>query len=184
MVGTRITKKIQEKSNLVGKIIASDYYIHRTYINRIERELLSLYKLARQELSPEQDRDWNILKINKRDKKVSFLEYPNFDTEAHPELKQSISINLSKSTPIARITKGRGYILHRKELFIEKDYPYHTKFHELTKKEESLGLLDTKIVFKGKKLGTVMGRKKIWEEWLSYNHVKILNHEILKLDEN
>ncbi|MFX1284758.1 MAG: hypothetical protein ACFFB5_13950 [Promethearchaeota archaeon] len=163
---------------MVGKRIASDYYVHRKYVNKIQKELFILYELAKLELSPEQEKSWNILKVNKREKRVSFLEYPKFDIDAHPELKHSISVNLSKSPPIIRITRGRGYILHRKELFIDKDYPLYAKFHELTKKEEEFGLLDAKIVFKGKKLGTLMGRKKIWEEWLSYNNIKILDHEI------
>lgn len=169
---------------MVGKKIVSDYYVHRNYVDRIKRELFSLYELARSELSSRQDQEWNILKVNKRERKVSFLEYPNYDTEAHPELRQSISVNLSESPPIIRITKGRGYILHRKELFIDEDYPYYRKFQDFTKKEEAYDLLDTKTVFKGKKLGTIMGRKEAWEEWLAFNKIKIVNHEILNLGEN
>ncbi len=168
---------------LVGKKVAGDYYIHRKYMNKLGGDCNFLYNVAREKLSFEQDRVWNLLKINQRNKKVSFLVYPNFDTEAHPKLKQSISINLSVSPPTIRIIKGGGQILHRKELFVGKDYLHYVKFAELTNREEELGLLQKDSFFKGKKLSTTMGRKEVWEEWLNFNNVKITDHEVKKLDD-
>ncbi len=171
---------IKEIEKLVGKRIAGDYYIHRMYVSKLSDETNSLFVSAKKKLSSEQDRNWNIVKINLRKKRVSFLVYPSFDIEAHPELEMSISINLSVSPPSVRETKGRGFILHRKELFVNTDYNHYSLFAEFTKNEEKLGLLDSKALFKGEKLGTIMGRKHIWEEWLKFKGVKIKDHYIIR----
>ncbi len=169
---------------VVGKRVADDFYVHRSYIDTLEEELRNLYEISRRILNPAQKDQWNLVKINLRKKRVSFLHYPQFDEKGHPELKQSISINLSISPPTVRIIKGGGQILHRKELFVDKDYKYYLRFAELTSNEEELGLLNNETFFKGKKLGTIMGRKVVWEEWLRFNRVNIKDHKVIKTANN
>jgi len=173
-----------EVKTVVGKSVAGDFYVHRNCIDGLEDELRNLYEVSRLILTPVQKDQWNLVKINLRKKRVSFLHYPQFDLKGHPELKQSISINLSVSPPTVRVIKGGGQILHRKELFVDKDYKYYLKFVELTKKEEELGLLNKNTLFKGKKFGTIMGRKMVWEEWLRFNRVTIKDHKVVKTANN
>lgn len=142
-------------------------------------DLESLVREAIDYLTEVQKKRWNIVKICFKYKRVSFLTYPSFDLDAHPELEESICINLAANPPKIRSIRGGGKILHRKELFMDKDYPDYHEFLELTEKEEKIGLLDRNAFFKGKKLKNIMGQKQIWEEWLEFNKIKIVKHKLV-----
>lgn len=169
------------RKTLVGKKIGNAIYIHKRYINQLDSELKVLYKEAEAQISPYAEKKWNLIKINKIKKCVSFLNYPRFDLDAHPELEYYIHIKLDLYNPRSRIVKGGGKILHRKELFIGKDYPLYDKFSKLTIEEEKLGLLEINTIFRGHKLGRIMGQRGIWEEWLESNRVSIIDHKLTKI---
>jgi len=166
---------------LVGKKVAGDLYLHKNYLFLLGEDYRSLVNEMENEINSLKE-DWNLIKINIHKRRISLLYYPTFDIDAHPILKRSTSINLSSHQPVIKLIKGGNRILHRKELFVDCDYPQFEKFLKLTKEEEKLGLLDTQVLFQGKKLGTIMGNKRIWEEWLKHNNVRIEDHSVVQLD--
>ncbi len=62
-------------------------------------------------------------------------------------------------------------ILHRKETFVTPDYPYYQRFAELTRCEESLGLLDNP-----QRIGTQQG----WLKRLQDYGVEIQDHQVIR----
>jgi DNA phosphorothioation-associated putative methyltransferase len=81
---------------------------------------------------------------HRRSGKVSYLVYPDFETDPHPSLPRSIKRNLRSreidSTDYAR--SANPPILHRKETFLPPDHPLRSKFERLTRQEERAGLLE------------------------------------------
>ena len=51
-------------------------------------------------------------------------------------------MDLGLLSPHVASHKGGNRIYHRKELFVDFDYPYYSTIKELTKHEEERGLLD------------------------------------------
>ncbi len=86
----------------------------------------------------------NLIKLHRHSGKVSYLVYPDFETDPHPALLRSIKLNL-RSREIESIDYARSEnppILHRKETFLPPDHPLRSKFERLTRQEERAGLLD------------------------------------------
>ena len=83
----------------------------------------------------------NIIKLYRRESKVSYLSYPDFDRDPHPGLHKSVNVCLR----VVQRSGARHYddnrpILHRKELFVAPSYPRRATFARLTAQEERHGL--------------------------------------------
>jgi DNA phosphorothioation-associated putative methyltransferase len=112
-----------------------------------------------------------LIKFSHATAQVVYLFYPDFDQEAHPALQSSIQIDL-----ITLIAKERDYsktdnppILHRKETFVNADYPDYDHFVWLTKQEEVLGLLDN---------AQGIGLRNAWEQRLRSRNLVIHGHAL------
>lgn len=166
-----IIEKACSNSN-VGKLLPDALYIHRDcmeYLHFVLRIFIGCANVLAGELS-----DSNVIKINRREKKISFLTYPDFDAVAHPALSQSIQVNL-----VRRSVETYNYsdsnnppILHRKDLFVDPGYPNKDKFVRLTAAEEEAGLLEN---------ATKIGNRLQWEEHLRKMGYFIQGHTLKKL---
>lgn len=115
---------------------------------------------------------FTIIKFNYEQPKISYLFYPDFDTDPHPALHHSIQVDLK-----AQIAQHRDYpnspnppILHRKETFVTQDYPLYQMFAQLTKQEEAIGLFhETRTI----------GTRKGWEQRLQEYHVELKGHQAI-----
>ena len=87
--------------------------------------------------------DATLGKINRQKPQVSFLVYPDFDTDPHPALKASIVAKLGEIRLKHRYfgDSENPPILHRKDSFVPESYPLFGKFARLTQQEERAGLL-------------------------------------------
>jgi DNA phosphorothioation-associated putative methyltransferase len=122
------------------------------------------------------DDSWNIVKVVPSAKKVSFLTYPNFDTDPHPVLTQYMIVDLSATPPTIKTPRplpNPVAILHRKELFITQDDPLYEMFATLTRQEAAAGLLDKKIRSK-------IGNKHFWERLLNRKQLTIIDHQLVR----
>ena len=86
--------------------------------------------------------DWNLLKFHTREHAITFLAYPDFDTNPHPALASATKINLRTGTIVRTDFRQRANppILHRKETFLPPDDPRRGEFAALTRQEEEYGL--------------------------------------------
>ena len=85
---------------------------------------------------------FNVIKFRTDELKISFLCYPAFLKEAHPALRQAVTIDLvtGKARHTDYADNHNPPILHRKETFLPENHPERAAFETLTRAEESKGL--------------------------------------------
>jgi DNA phosphorothioation-associated putative methyltransferase len=86
----------------------------------------------------------NVIKIHMKSPKISYLFYPDFDSDPHPLLHTSMIIDLRDLQVNYREFNNNDDppILHFKDTLVTPDYPLYEKFARLTCKEQDWGLLD------------------------------------------
>ena len=160
-----------QQSN-VGKKLPNALYIHISTIAFLSPQLQECDRQAR--LLLPKSIQFTIIKFNYEQPKISYLFYPEFDNEPHPALHQSIQVDLKAQT-----VQQRDYynslnppILHRKETFVNSDYPHYQLFAQLTKQEEAIGLFhETRTI----------GTRKGWEQRLHEYNVELKDHQVILL---
>jgi len=135
----------------VGKQLPDAVYLHLTALKDIPAELAeTTFKIA--DALKIEDASWNVVKYNKRDFKLSLLNYPEFETNPYPPLDHSYTIDLSKLTMReSNYAESKNPpILHRREALVSADYPAIEQFRSFTKEGEAIGLYENtrKIGFK------------------------------------
>ncbi|KZN52946.1 DNA phosphorothioation-associated putative methyltransferase [Pseudoalteromonas luteoviolacea] len=129
------------KSLKLGKHLPNAIYIHRSaLLQSLTPELNALINNASNVFA--EGNAWNIVKLLKRDFKLTLLNYPDFDTYAYPALAKSVTIDLTEHT--AKITdytqSDNPPILHRKEVFVLPNYPHFKEFEAITLEGEQIDL--------------------------------------------
>lgn len=144
--------KLDEYKALVkqvdGKKLPDAVYIHVS--KEIPEPLWQLVKEASEIVGSMS----HIIKFNKREMKISLLDYPEFNVYAYPALAQSFTVNLVDKTVkhIDYTKRANPPILHRKETFVDDDYAHIKEFRKRTAEGEAIGLYEnTKVI------GTVKG---------------------------
>lgn len=153
----------------IGKRIRQCVYCHRDAVGHLSF-VAGLDRLWR---SFDPSSCWNVLKIDRHSENVSTLNYPGFDTDAHPVLLQSNSISIVRNNTLFR-TFGHHRnrpVLHRKELLLARDDPRWDCFHRLTAAEEREGLLENP---------SSVGYLEQWEYRLSVLGYRIVDHSLSK----
>jgi DNA phosphorothioation-associated putative methyltransferase len=153
----------------VGKLTPAGLYVHRTALSELP-PVLRIYEGCAQVLIG-QIEGANVIKLHRNRFAISYLYYPEFDTDAHPALSGSAIVYLGTHD-----VRFRDYseadnppILHRKETFVAPNYPLREQFAKLTHAEESLGLLDD---------AAIIGFRQAWQELLSRKGLRISGHEV------
>ncbi|MEH2457947.1 DNA phosphorothioation-associated putative methyltransferase [Nostoc sp.] len=115
-----------------------------------------------------------LIKYHTDKPQISYLSYPEFDTDPHPALKASIGIDLKTLFVTHRDyeTRANPPILHRKETFVTSNYPAYEEFAKLTQQEEKLGLLNQK---------SNIGTREGWEKCLTAHGVEIRGHQVYSI---
>lgn len=152
----------------VGKLIADNIYVHTSARNHIAAALSELVNAALS-LAPEAAGTANVFKVDQKSRIVSALHYPGFFDQAFPELNQSWRVHLDSAR-----TTYRNYeeslnppILHRKELLLPPDHPERTKFAQLSKQAEQIGLFSD---------AHLIGFKRLWEEKVRQAGYRLIDH--------
>jgi DNA phosphorothioation-associated putative methyltransferase len=159
------------QNSQVGKLLPDAFYVHVSALNHLDFQLQQYEGQARS-LAP-QAQGATLVKFSTNKAKISYLFYPDFDTDAHPALQASIQVNL--------VTSEVGYrdysdsdnppILHRKETFVSPEYPLYEQFAALTRDQDALGLLDNT-----RGIGTRDG----WQRRLQAYGVEIQGHNLVR----
>jgi len=153
----------------VGKILPDALYVHASALQHLDPTLQKLEQLARKVTA--QVEKAAIVKFSFNKPQISYLFYPDFETDAHPALQSSIQINLNslKASERDYSTTDNPPVLHRKETFIAAEHPLYPTFAWLTKQEEVLGLLDD---------SRGIGFRNAWEQRLASQQIEIHNHAL------
>ena len=157
------------KTSNIGKRLPNALYVHSNALSKLD-SVLKDYEARARKLVDNLDRA-TIIKLGIDRPKISYLYYPDFDRDPHPQLHQSIVVDLVTE----KVTIGQYHnshnppILHRKETFVGKDYPLYQTFAELTKEEEALGLLDN-----SRHIGTLQE----WTRLLLQQGISLVGHHV------
>ncbi|TLX50375.1 hypothetical protein CWC31_12035 [Pseudoalteromonas ruthenica] len=151
----------------IGKRLPTAIYIHRSALqSALPNELLAFIELTADSVATKHQ--WNVIKLFKRDFKLSFLHYPDFDTYAYPALAQSLTIDLldGHSHCTQYQDSDNPPILHRKETFVGDLHPKYAEFCAITEEGLKAGLYENT---------RRIGFKKQW--------LKLIKEEGYQLDE-
>ncbi len=142
-----------------GKQLPDSVYTHESALDSIPETLFKIITNVAKALNIHRD-EWNLIKFYKRDFKIAFLSYPDYDSYAYPALRQSITVDLQKlSHRKADYSKSDNPpILHRKETFVHISYPRSDVFKEITNEGETASLYENT---------RTIGFKKNWERLIS-----------------
>lgn len=155
-----------------GKLTPTALYVHETALASLS-PILRLFEGCAQGYIGRVDRA-NIIKLDRQEPKVSYLSYPDFETDPHPALAFSLTVHFQ--TFRVKYRDYRSYrnppILHRKETFLAPDHPLHSKFARLTRIEEQKGLYDET---------SRIGTRESWENALAAKGLYLKGHRLLKL---
>lgn len=160
------------KSLTLGKQLPTATYLHRTTIDSVlPNTLVNLIFDSIKILNIIEP--WNLLKLYKRDFKITLLNYPDFDTYAYPALHTSITIDLEEQTQRkANYQKSDNPpILHRKETFVLANYPLIESFKAITAEGEAIDLYkNTKTI----------GFKQQWQKLINRKGYQLDSEGMLK----
>ena len=131
------------KDLTIGKKLPDSIYIHSSAFEKLPESLTSLI-LETSDQFEIPNNNWNIIKLYKKDFKITYLNYPTFDNDSYPPLKQSQIVDLQKQrTRKSNYSKSDNPpILHRKETFVIESYPLIKLFKEITAEGEAIGLYE------------------------------------------
>ncbi len=130
------------RQSSVGKLLPNALYVHRSALESLD-PLLRVYEGCARAYLGEID-GANLIKFHRQSGKVSYLSYPEFETDPHPALRRSVKLSLrTREIDCYDYSASTNPpILHRKETFLRSDHPLDDKFARLTAQEEKHGLLD------------------------------------------
>ncbi|GAJ78612.1 hypothetical protein JCM18905_4590 [Vibrio sp. JCM 18905] len=118
----------------IGKQLPDAVYLHRDAMSEIPPELRKFIPAVAQAVNLP-DNQWNLIKLFKKEFRLSLLNYPTFYTDSYPALEQSLNVDLSKLSH--KVTCYRSSenppILHRKETMILPSSDHYELFTALTK---------------------------------------------------
>jgi DNA phosphorothioation-associated putative methyltransferase len=115
--------------------------------------------------------DANMLKMQRQKPQVSYLAYPDFETDPHPALRESLKVRFKGLQIEYRDYREttNPFILHRKETFVAPDHPLRGKFEKLTKQEEARGLFENT---------RTIGTRDGWNAVLRARSLKLRGHQL------
>jgi DNA phosphorothioation-associated putative methyltransferase len=156
-----------------GKKLPGALYIARpTDWTTLAPELAAIIERAMVAANP--DPAWNLLKLHTDQVAISFLTYPDFDSDPHPALAEAVKINMNSGAISKTDYRARANppILHRKETFLPPSDPRISIYSSLTKQEEEAGLL--------RDLSRI-GLRNHWETLLKRCSYSYEGHRLIKV---
>ncbi|MGW4967262.1 DNA phosphorothioation-associated putative methyltransferase [Nonomuraea sp. NPDC004186] len=158
--------------SVAGKFTPTALYVHRRAIHRMP-VILRLYEHCAS-IAAGRPADWTVAKLRHQGRGVSWLDYPDFDTDPHPRLLSSYTVDLRtlKSSYLSYANSTNRPLLHRKHEFLTADDPDAPKYRRLTDAEVKAGLYEQPHL-----IGTEDG----WYEALNRCGRVLRGHRLLRL---
>lgn len=162
-----IVFKCQNSS--VGKLLPNALYVHTCALSALDLVIQNYENQAR---VTETLNNATLVKFSTDKPKISYLFYPDFDTDPHPALIRSIVVDMQtlEFSDWDYQSTDNPPILHRKETFVTPDYPNYEEFAQLTRFEIALGLLDN---------SRYIGTRLDWERRLKRQGIGFDGHRLI-----
>lgn len=160
------------KQAKIGKVLPDAVYFHKEYFSEAPTALVKFIEIVANALKID-DTDWDLVKLFKKDFRLSLLSYPTFFDDSYPALKQSVTIDLVKLSH--RITKYNTQdnppILHRKELMIPQTHSRFEEFSLITQEGEAIGLYEN---------SRMIGFKNSWERLINTHGYELVDGRLFR----
>ena len=162
-------------SLIVGKKLPDAIYFHVSAFNDIPDELVTFIQLVGKALKLE-DSEWNLVKVFRREFRLSLLNYPHFFKDSYPALEQSVNVNLSKlSHKVTNYnTQENPPILHRKETMISSSHSSFKDFKLITQEGEVAGLYEN---------SRMIGFRESWARVIESNGYQLIDGRLFRASE-
>jgi DNA phosphorothioation-associated putative methyltransferase len=169
--GDRAVVDASARAATIGKLTGEALYVHLTVLEQLP-PALRVYEGCARALAGSVE-GATILKLHRQKAQVSYLSYPSFDRDPHPALETAVIARLAKLDITFRDfrTSDNPPILHRKEAFVDADYPGRPKFERLTLQEDRADLLSDHNI------GTRLG----WEDALARSGYYLAGHRLCRV---
>ncbi|CAH6804653.1 conserved hypothetical protein [Vibrio chagasii] len=156
----------------VGKQLPDAVYLHRDAFAALPNVLTQFIPAVAKAVNLEDD-SWNLVKLFKKEFRLSLLHYPDFYTDSYPALKQSLNVDLSKLSHKIMSYEGSDNppILHRKETMILPDCEYFDHFTSLTQEGENAGLYEN---------SRLIGFKRSWENLIARHGYELVDGRLFR----
>ncbi|MDF4526833.1 DNA phosphorothioation-associated putative methyltransferase [Vibrio parahaemolyticus] len=158
----------------IGKQLPDAIYLHRDAMSELPDALKKFVPAVAQAVNLP-DNQWNLIKLFKKEFRLSLLNYPTFYTDSYPTLEQSLNVDLSKLSH--KVTCYRSSenppILHRKETMILPGSDHFELFTALTKEGEEAGLYENT---------RTIGFKQSWLNLIQKKGYQLVDGRILKAE--
>lgn len=156
----------------VGKKLPDAIYFHRNLLTTLPDELSNFIPLVAKALKVNDDK-WNLVKLFRKDFRLSLLNYPLFFEDSYPVLDQSVNVDLTKLSH--RVTsyseQENSPILHRKETMISKSHESYEHFCMLTQEGEAAGLYEN---------SRMIGFKNSWERLIEKHGYELVDGRLFR----
>lgn len=163
------------QASKVGKLTPTALYVHRRAMERMPT-VLRLYEHCAS-IAAGRPASWTVAKLRHQGRAVSWLDYPEFDTDPHPKLQSSYMVDLTtlKISFKSYAEVANRPLLHRKHEFLALDDPDAPKYRRLTQAEVRAGLYRNPHL-----IGTEDG----WEAELLRCGRELRGHRLVRRKEN
>jgi DNA phosphorothioation-associated putative methyltransferase len=155
----------------VGKLTPTALYVHRRAIDQLP-VVLRLYEHCAA-IAAGRPADWDLIKLHHQGRAVSYLRYPEFDTDPHPRLATSYVVDLTRleASHTSYEDRANRPLLHRKHEFLSRDDPRSELYRRLTDAEAKAGLYEHPNL-----IGTESG----WERELERCGRQLRGHRLIR----
>jgi len=156
------------------KIIGADKYVHISSIEYLKPDELAVIATAHSKAEEKGSISFNLVRLHKSLEHLSLLNYPLFDEQPFPEIKESWRFDVTTNDVLYRSFENsvNPPILHRKELFLSKHHPERNKLEALTRSAEEIGLFDQPAR---------IGYRNQWYQLIAENGYELQDYEFIPL---
>jgi DNA phosphorothioation-associated putative methyltransferase len=158
------------QNSRIGRLDEKALYVHISALDALD-PMLRLYEGCASRTIGRMD-GATLVKFHLHKPKITYLFYPDFDTDPHPSLHTSMQIDLRDLHVRYRnySSSDNPPVLHCKDKYVIADYPLYEKFAKLTQQEERWGLLDNM---------KVIANLEGWLHCLKDNCAELQGHRIV-----
>ncbi|MGE3795535.1 MAG: DNA phosphorothioation-associated putative methyltransferase, partial [Dehalococcoidia bacterium] len=155
----------------VGKHLPTSLYVHVDALGELAPVLRVIEGAARALIG--QIDEATLVKIHTAQPAVSYLDYPDFDSDPHPVLRSGYIVRLDSLRVDYRDYSRHSNppILHRKERFIAGHDPRRAKFARLTRQEIRNGLYGDP---------SRIGTRRAWQDLLAERRLCTRGHRLVR----
>jgi DNA phosphorothioation-associated putative methyltransferase len=157
----------------IGKRMPSALYVHHDGVAELPVLLRVLEGCCAELLGSAPDA--TILKFDRAQPRISYLAYPQFETDPHPVLESAFQVRLDSLRVDYRDYSEHPNppVLHRKERFVSTHHPMRSKFRSLTAQEVRAGLFASP---------SAIGTKSGWDKVVRQAGYGFKGHRLVRVE--